>query len=407
MPLQNIASDREKSQSAISSGEGMLSIIYELLLSERKIAYLLTDRDLKILKVSASVDFCPKNGQSCLGHQLSEICPEMAGNEEALSLLLSGELERFELVRINRESPSGAMLYLDMTALPYKDEEGQAVGLLFVVQDATEMGDLEQQLAQSRNELRLLQAELIRQNQQLSAANVELQHLSEVKSSFVSVAAHELRSPLASILGYTEVLLEQDFGELSAKQTEFLQIVQRSANRLLNVSMNLLDANRIETGRIDLLLKPLDLAPLIKGCVAEFEVQLRHKGQKLVLHIEPDLPMALCDETKTIQIINNLLSNASKYTFRGGKITVKLRQADEPGFLLLSVTDTGIGIASKEYKELFGRFFRASNAYQTGAGGSGLGLYITRSLVELHGGRIWVKSELNVGSTFFVTFPQN
>jgi signal transduction histidine kinase len=269
------------------------------------------------------------------------------------------------------------------------------------------MGNLEQQLAQSRNELRLLQAELIRQNQQLSAANVELQHLSEVKSSFVSVAAHELRSPLASILGYTEVLLEQDFGELSAKQTEFLQIVQRSANRLLNVSMNLLDANRIETGRIDLLLKPLDLAALIKGCVAEFEVQSRHKGQKLALHTEPDLPMALCDETKTTQIINNLLSNASKYTLRGGKITVNLRQADETGFLLLSVTDTGIGIAPREHKELFGRFFRASNAYQTGAGGSGLGLYITRSLVELHGGRIWVKSELGVGSTFFVTFPQN
>jgi signal transduction histidine kinase len=241
----------------------------------------------------------------------------------------------------------------------------------------------------------------------LSAANVELQHLSEVKSSFVSVAAHELRSPLSSILGYTEVLLEQDFGELGDKQTEFLQIVQRSANRLLTVSMNLLDANRIETGRIDLLLKPLDLTALIKGCVAEFEVQSRRKEQKLTLHTEPDLPMALCDETKTIQIVNNLLSNAGKYTLRGGEITVKLRQADETGFLLLSVTDTGIGIAPREHKKLFDRFFRASNAFQTGAGGSGLGLYITRSLVELHGGRIWVKSELGVGSTFFVTFPQN
>ncbi|OQY29127.1 MAG: hypothetical protein B6243_11470 [Anaerolineaceae bacterium 4572_5.2] len=317
----------------------MLPIIYELLLSERKIAYLLTDRDLKILNVSASADFLPKDSQFYLGRKFPEVCPEMAGNEEALSLLLSGNLERFELVRINRE--------------------------------------------------------------------VELQRFSEVKSSFVSVAAHELRSPLSSILGYTEILLERNFGELNPKQAEFLQIVQRSTNRLLDVSTNLLDANRIETGRIDLLLKPLDLAALIRGYAAEFEVQLRRNEQKLTLHTEPDLPMALCDETKTIQIINNLLSNASKYTLPEGKITVNLRQADEAGFLLLSVTDTGIGIAPKERKKLFDRFYRASNVYQTRAGGSGLGLYITRSLVELHGGRIWVKSELGVGSTFFVTFPQN
>ncbi len=386
----------------------MLSIIYELLLSERKIAYLLTDRDLKILKVSQDADFLPEDSQSCLGRKLPEICPEMAGNEESLSLLLNEKLKRFELVRINRKSPLGHTLYLDMTVLPYKEKEGaQPVGLLFVVQDATAMGDLEQQLAQSRNELRLLQAELIYQNQQLSAANVELQHLSEVKSSFVSVAAHELRSPLSSILGYTEVLLEQDFGKLGAKQKEFLQIVQRSANRLLNVSMNLLDANRIETGRIDLLLKPLDLAAMLERCIAEFKVQSRYKDQKLTLHIEPDLPMALCDETKTTQIINNLLSNASKYTLGGGEITVTLRQADETDFLLLSVADTGIGIAPSEHQKLFDRFYRAGNVYQTGAGGTGLGLYITRSLVELHGGRIWVESELNEGSTFFVTFPKN
>ncbi len=385
----------------------MLPIIYELLLSERKIAYLLTDRDLKILNVSASADFLPKDSQFYLGRKFPEVCPEMVGNEEALSLLLSGNLERFELVRINRESPLGHTLYFDMTTLPYRSEEGQLVGLLFVVQDVTEMGNLEQQLAQSRNELRLLQDELTRQNQELNAANVELQRFSEVKSSFVSVAAHELRSPLSSILGYTEILLERDFGELNPKQAEFLQIVQRSTNRLLDVSTNLLDANRIETGRIDLLLKPLDLAALIRGYAAEFEVQLRRNEQKLTLHTEPDLPMALCDETKTIQIINNLLSNASKYTLPEGKITVNLRQADEAGFLLLSVTDTGIGIAPKERKKLFDRFYRASNVYQTRAGGSGLGLYITRSLVELHGGRIWVKSELGVGSTFFVTFPQN
>lgn len=383
----------------------MLSIIQDLLLDERKIAYLLTDRNLKILEISASVDFLPEDNRTCLGEELPEVCPEMKGNEEALSLLLNGELERFELVRINRELPSGNTVYLDMTALPYQGEAANPAGLLFAVQDVTMMGNLEQQLAQSRNELRLLQDELKRQNQELSAANVELQHLSEVKSSFVSVAAHELRSPLSSILGYTEVLLEQDFGALNPKQTEFLHVVQRSANRLLNVSRNLLDASRIETGRIDLLLRPLDLGRLLKEQAAEFNVQLQRKAQKLRLLVKPGLPDALCDETKTTQIIYNLLSNASKYTLPGGDVTVELKQADETGFLQLSVRDTGIGIATEEHKKLFDRFYRASNVYQVEAGGSGLGLYITRSLVELHGGQVWVESKPGKGSTFFVTFP--
>jgi signal transduction histidine kinase len=123
------------------------------------------------------------------------------------------------------------------------------------------------------------------------------------------------------------------------------------------------------------------------------------------LHIAPDLPPALCDKNRATQIIENLLSNAAKYTPRGGQITVKTAPAQEEGFLEIAVIDNGVGISVEDQAKIFSRFFRTKSAAAVGASGAGLGLYITRSLVELHGGRIWFESKLGEGSTFHATFP--
>ena len=261
------------------------------------------------------------------------------------------------------------------------------------------------QLAQNRNELRLLRDQLARQNLELTAANAELRRLDEMKSAFVSVAAHELRTPLAPIKGYIEVLLDKDVGPINDEQREYLKIVQGSVDRLLKTTNNLLDVTRIEAGRVELVLQPTDLAALVETVAAEFISQLEARAQRLTLHAPPDLPPALCDETRTAQIIGNLLSNASKYTPQGGLITVSLGLAEEEGFLQLSVIDNGVGIPAEDQPKLFDRFFRAKSALLTGIGGAGLGLHITRSLVELHGGRIWFESAPDKGSTFHVTFP--
>jgi signal transduction histidine kinase len=131
---------------------------------------------------------------------------------------------------------------------------------------------------------------------------------------------------------------------------------------------------------------------------------LEAKGQCLTLHVLPGLPPALCDKVRAPQIISNLLSNASKYTPDGGLITVTVAPAEEEGFLQVSVADNGVGISADDQAKLFSRFFRAGTASLTGASGAGLGLHITQSLVELHGGRIWFESGLGEGSTFYVTF---
>jgi signal transduction histidine kinase len=379
--------------------------ITRLILGDRKIAYAITDRDLKVVEVGGAVDILLDDRRTCLGHLLPDLVPELIGCEAVLADILAGALPRFELGWDYRETAEGQALYLTIVELPYRGQTGHISGVIHLVQDVTDMAMVARQLAQNRNELRLLRDQLARQNLALAAANAELRRLDEMKSVFVSVAAHELRTPLTPVKGYIEVLLDGDVGPVNDDQCEYLRIVQGSVERLLKTTNNLLDVTRIEAGRVELVLQPTDLAALVETVATEYISQLEASAQRLTLHAPPDLPPALCDEARTVQIIGNLLSNASKYTPQGGLITVSLGLAAAEGFLQLSVMDDGVGIPAEDQPKLFDRFFRAKSALLTGVGGAGLGLHITRSLVELHGGRIWFESAPGEGSTFHVTFP--
>jgi signal transduction histidine kinase len=383
----------------------MDAAIAHLILQNRKIAYAITDHDLNVVEVGGVVAVFHGGDKTILGRSLLDLVPELVSSEAVLADILTGELPRFELAWVNRETAEGQTLYLTLVTLPHRDQTGQINGLIHLMQDVTEMGTIDQQLAQSRNELRLLQDRLARQNLELAAANAELRYLDEIKSTFVSVAAHELRTPLTSISGYVEILLDEEFGPLTDDQRKALEIVQRSARRLLTTTDNLLDVTRIEAGRVELVLQPTDLPALVETVAAEFKPQLETKAQRLTLRAPHGLPPALCDETRAAQIIGNLLSNASKYTPQGGLITISLVPAEEESFLQVSVADNGLGISAEDQAKLFDRFFRTESAQLTAANGAGLGLYITRSLVELHGGCIWFESEPGQGSTFYVTFP--
>ncbi len=379
--------------------------VFPLILEDRAIAYFIADTGLTVVESGGALNICGNQGQTFTGHSLLDVIPELVGSEQVLAGILTGIVPRFRLPWINRETTEGQTAYLTMVDLPYRDEAGQIAGLIHLVQDVTEMGRLEQQLTQQRNDLRLLQDQLTRQNLELAAANAELRRLDDLKSQFVSVAAHELRSPLSSIIGYVEILLDQEFDPLTDHQREFLETVRRNGQRLLAITKNLLDVNRIEAGRVELLLEPADLAGLVASVAAEFAPQLEVRAQRLALGATPGLPLVWCDEIRAAQIVSNLLSNAIKYTPDGGLITIRVGPAGEEGFLQVAVADDGVGISPEDQTRLFNRFFRAGSASLTGASGTGLGLYITRSLVELHGGRIWLESEPGKGSTFYVTFP--
>lgn len=385
-----------------------MTAISDLILKDRKIAYVISDENLKVVATGGAEDLL-KTGKiwPVLGRSLLEISPELIGAEEPLTDILAGRLPRFELMWVNRDGINGQTRYLELTTMPHKNHSGQIDGLIHIWQDVSEMGEVNQQFAQHRNEMGLLQRELDDKNEALAASNAELQQLANLKTMFVSFAAHELSSPLTSMIGYIDLLLEGVYGPLSDSQTRSLKVVARSIGRLRAITSNLLVATRIETGRLEAVLQAIDLPQLVSDVVTEYQPQVAAKAQQLVVESASNaLPQVLGDATLAAQIVGNLVSNASKYTQREGQIKVSIYEcADQEGFLEVSVADTGIGIPSDEYDQLFKRFSRLSTANQVNAAGTGLGLYITQSLVELHGGRIWFESEEQQGSTFFVTFP--
>jgi signal transduction histidine kinase len=250
-------------------------------------------------------------------------------------------------------------------------------------------------------EQRLQEEELRRKNYELEQQNLAIQEANRLKTEFVSMVSHELRTPLTSIQGYAELLLEDE--RIVGEERESLTIVRKNADRLLGLINDLLDLSRIEAGRVDLHRTSLDLARLISEVARSLRPLIEAKRQRLKLDLGDALPAVWADANRVTQILTNLISNAHKYTLVDGSITVAARRDD--GFVRVDVSDTGIGLSPEDQAQLFTRFFRAHERSPQAGGGTGLGLVISRLLVELHGGRITVSSAPGQGSTFSFSLP--
>jgi signal transduction histidine kinase len=248
-----------------------------------------------------------------------------------------------------------------------------------------------------------LEEDLRRHNEALEEENRRVREVNQLKSEFVSLVSHELRTPLTAISGYLDLLLEGQGGQPTAKQRELLGIVQRNAERLVKLIDDLLDLSHIESGKVELRTTAVDVVGLIAEVVKLLQPQLEAKGQWLFFDQAQILPTVLGDVERIRQILINLLSNAHKYTPQGGHIW--LTASAEEGWVRIDVRDDGIGLGPDEQAHLFDRFFRARRPATQGVEGSGLGLPITRLLVEMHGGRITVTSVPGEGSTFSFTLP--
>jgi len=225
----------------------------------------------------------------------------------------------------------------------------------------------------------------------------------QAKSEFVSTVSHELRTPMTSIKGYTDLLYLGAAGEVNENQRRFLSIIKSNVDRLTMLIHELLDISRIETGRVELDLQPLSMGQLVNELLLAMRAQAEEKKQQLIANVPADLPPVRGDHDRVTQILTNLVANACQYTPSGGQITVEVHSRDS--FIQVDVSDTGIGIAAEDQDKIFERFFRADHPLVRETDGTGLGLPIVKSLVELHGGRIWVESELGKGSTFSFTLP--
>jgi signal transduction histidine kinase len=254
----------------------------------------------------------------------------------------------------------------------------------------------------SQSALAIENARLFRQLEQKSR---ELEEASRHKSQFLANMSHELRTPLNAIIGFSEVLHEQMFGDLNEKQADYISDIHSSGQHLLSLINDILDLSKIEAGHIELSLGEFDLPAAIENAVTVLKERAARHGVRLEVDVDKGLGSFYADERKFKQILLNLLSNAVKFTPEGGRVRLSAEQVK--GELLVSVNDSGVGIAESDQELIFEEFRQVATKDQNRPEGTGLGLALTKKFVEMHHGRIWVRSEPGKGSTFAFTLPYN
>ena len=250
--------------------------------------------------------------------------------------------------------------------------------------------------------------ELERLSNSLSHANEELKRLDETKSEFISIASHQLRSPLTAVKGYISILLEGTFGRLTAGQIEALHKIFVSTEHLIKLIDDLLNLSQIESGRMNYEFKKINLLYLVKEVIGEQELNIEKKNLRIII-TEPSfaIPPIFADYDKIRQIILNLIDNAIRYTDKGGaEIRFYKKEVGGKKYLGMIVEDSGRGIDKEDIGHLFVKFVRAERTRKLYTEGSGLGLYVAKKIIDDHEGRIYVESEgVGKGSSFFVEFP--
>jgi signal transduction histidine kinase len=294
--------------------------------------------------------------------------------------------------------------YRSVLAVPLL-REGRIMGALTVWRKqagsfSTEVVQLLQTFA-TQSALAIQNARLFREiedkSRQIEAAN---RH----KSEFLANMSHELRTPLNAIIGFSEVLGERMFGELNEKQAEYTEDILSSGRHLLSLINEILDLSKVEAGRMELELDTFDLPLAIDNARTFVRERATKHGINLDVTVDERIGDFVGDERKIKQILLNLLSNAVKFTPEGGRIGINARQSD--GSVEISVSDTGIGIAPEDQPKIFEEFRQVGSDYAHKTEGTGLGLTLAKKFVELHGGKIWVESEVGKGSTFSFTLPE-
>jgi len=254
----------------------------------------------------------------------------------------------------------------------------------------------------NRDELGALATNVNRMNDELRRLYRELETTSQHKSDFLANMSHELRTPMNAIIGFSQVLREGMFGEVNAKQSEYLDDILSSGNHLLSLINDVLDLSKVEAGQVELQVAPFSLQDALERGVSMVREQATTEGVEVSLHRNGALDVVSGDERRIRQVIFNLLSNAVKFTPAGGQVDVSAKRIDDE--MRVSVADSGPGVAHEDLNRIFEEF------QQTEAGarqreGTGLGLALSKRFVEMHGGRIWCESEVGKGSTFEFTLP--
>lgn len=262
-----------------------------------------------------------------------------------------------------------------------------------------------QNLTRAYERLQLSNQNLAVANRELEEANKKLKELDQLKSDFISIVSHELRTPLTSIKAFAELIIMKP-GMALARQQKLLGVINSETDRLARLINDILDLTKIEAGKLSWHITELSVDEVIRSSIATMQSLADNKSILVSLQIEPRLPALVGDRDRLVQVLTNVLSNSIKFTPQGGKIevTARLVQTPKPQ-IVVSVSDTGVGIPEEDLELIFEKFQRSGDVLTNNTEGTGLGLTISRQIVEYHGGRIWVESTLGKGSTFTFTLP--
>ncbi|MFA5374685.1 MAG: PAS domain S-box protein [Dehalococcoidia bacterium] len=298
----------------------------------------------------------------------------------------------------------GTVLWMRTTARPIF-EDNKVIGAIGVLSDITERKDAEQALAEYRNNLESLVAE---RTKELNRAKIVAEKASRAKSDFLANMSHEIRTPLSSIIGFSELLYDEVKGPVNDEQKKFLNYITTSGQHLLSLINDILDLSKVEAGKMELSPTTFSISDLLKASFSFVaEAALKH-NIRLISEISDSVTIIRADERKVKQVVYNLLSNAVKFTPDGGSISLiadivapespaiptKIRKGlSYVEHILVMVRDTGIGIAKKDKGIIFTEFSQIENPYTKEYQGTGLGLALSKKIIELHGGKIWFKSE--------------
>jgi signal transduction histidine kinase len=283
--------------------------------------------------------------------------------------------------------------------------EGDPIGVFVLTREKEVKPFTEKQveLVTSFADQAVIAIENVRLFNEIQDKSRQLEIANKHKSEFLANMSHELRTPLNAIIGFSEALLEKMFGEMNAKQEDYLKDIHSSGRHLLSLINDILDLSKVEAGRMELEVSEFDLPSALANAMTLVRERAQNHGITIKVHVDRKLGEIRADERKFKQILLNLLSNAVKFTPDGGRVEVDARRNGKS--VEVSVKDTGVGIAKEDQEAVFEEFRQVGRDYTIKQEGTGLGLTLTRRFVELHGGKIWVKSMPGKGSTFTFTLP--
>jgi len=338
-----------------------------------------------------------QNRTPCQLH--GEVCP-------MVNCLALGATTR---VQHRHTDSEGRVRYQETTMTPLRDEEGTVVSFAAVFADFTEIKLAQEEseaksrkLEQLNQDLEAQSSQLAAQAEELEKANAELVRLTAAKDDFVSMVSHELRTPLTAISEGISLVADSSLGPVNEQQRRFLALAHRNCTRLTELINDLLDLSKIEAGRMDVRPARFELARMLDELAETFGVSAREKSLTLAAPDDGCRHYVYADEKMVRRVLNNLLSNALKFTDSG---TVRITIGTRGDHVLVGVADSGIGIPASDQKRIFEKFHQVQRTDRGRPAGTGLGLALTRQMVEMNGGRIWFESQEGVGTTFFFTLP--